>query len=103
MDHRKILFVCLGNICRSPLGEGILRHRAEMRGLSHLVSTDSAGTGGWHQERPPTLARSRSGDDGGGHFRAESAKDQPQRFQRFRYDLRHGSQQFARHRAHRSA
>jgi protein-tyrosine phosphatase len=53
MDHRKILFVCLGNICRSPLGEGILRHRAEARGLSHLVSTDSAGTGGWHQGEAP--------------------------------------------------
>ncbi|WP_137157117.1 low molecular weight protein-tyrosine-phosphatase [Rhizobium sp. FKL33] len=53
MDHRKILFVCLGNICRSPLGEGILRHQAEARGLSRLVSTDSAGTGGWHQGEAP--------------------------------------------------
>lgn len=55
MDHRKILFVCLGNICRSPLGEGILRHQADARGLSHLVSTDSAGTGGWHQGEAPDL------------------------------------------------
>jgi protein-tyrosine phosphatase len=53
MERRRILFVCLGNICRSPLGEGILRHLAEQRGLSHLVETESAGTGGWHQGDPP--------------------------------------------------
>lgn len=53
MDHRKILFVCLGNICRSPLAEGILRHQANLRGLSRLVATDSAGTGGWHQGEGP--------------------------------------------------
>ena len=53
MEKRRILFVCLGNICRSPLGEGILRQRAAERGLSHLVETESAGTGGWHQGDPP--------------------------------------------------
>jgi len=53
MEKRRILFVCLGNICRSPLGEGILRQRAQERGLSHLVETESAGTGGWHQGDPP--------------------------------------------------
>jgi len=53
MEKRRILFVCLGNICRSPLGEGILRHKAAERGLSHLVETESAGTGGWHQGDPP--------------------------------------------------
>lgn len=53
MDKRRILFVCLGNICRSPLGEGILRHQAAKRGLSDLVETASAGTGGWHQGDPP--------------------------------------------------
>lgn len=53
MEKRRILFVCLGNICRSPLGEGILRRRAEERGLSPLVETASAGTGGWHHGDPP--------------------------------------------------
>lgn len=53
MEKRRILFVCLGNICRSPLGEGLLRHRAAERGLSHLVETASAGTGGWHRGDPP--------------------------------------------------
>jgi protein-tyrosine phosphatase len=53
MDKRRILFVCLGNICRSPLGEGILRKMAAERGLATCVETDSAGTGGWHQGEMP--------------------------------------------------
>ena len=47
----KILMVCLGNICRSPLAEGILRHLAEQRQLSWEI--DSAGTGNWHVGDPP--------------------------------------------------
>jgi protein-tyrosine phosphatase len=53
MEKRRILFVCLGNICRSPLGEGLLRHHAAERGISQLVETASAGTGGWHHGDPP--------------------------------------------------
>lgn len=49
MDKRRILFVCLGNICRSPLGEGLLRSMAAERGLDRKIITQSAGTGGWHQ------------------------------------------------------
>ncbi|WP_067224447.1 low molecular weight protein-tyrosine-phosphatase [Stappia indica] len=48
-----ILFVCLGNICRSPLAEGILRHRIEAAGLSATISVDSAGTASWHTGRSP--------------------------------------------------
>ena len=46
-----ILFVCLGNICRSPLAEAAFRAEAERRGLD--VEVDSAGTGGWHVGEPP--------------------------------------------------
>lgn len=46
-----ILFVCLGNICRSPLAEAALRREAEKSGLD--VRVDSAGTGDWHVGRPP--------------------------------------------------
>ena len=53
MEKRRILFVCAGNICRSPLGEGVLRHRAQEQGLTHLIETASAGTGDWHQGDPP--------------------------------------------------
>ena len=47
----KILFVCLGNICRSPLADGILRHLAAEKGLDWEI--DSAGTGGWHAGEAP--------------------------------------------------
>lgn len=46
-----ILFVCLGNICRSPLAEGAFRAEAERLGMD--VEADSAGTGGWHAGEPP--------------------------------------------------
>jgi protein-tyrosine phosphatase len=65
MDKRRILFVCLGNICRSPLGEGILRSMAAARGLDHLVETDSAGTGGWHQGQAPDERSIRVARDNG--------------------------------------
>src|SRR5262245_16293175 len=48
-----ILFVCLGNICRSPLAEGIMRSVAEERGRGGEVLIDSAGTGGWHAGSAP--------------------------------------------------
>ena len=47
----KILFVCLGNICRSPAAEGILRAKAKERDIDLVI--DSAGTGGWHKGDPP--------------------------------------------------
>lgn len=47
----KILMVCLGNICRSPLAEGILKNKIEEQGLSWEV--DSAGTGSWHIDEQP--------------------------------------------------
>ncbi len=51
MTTPSILFVCLGNICRSPLADGALRHRVWQRDLGWTV--DSAGTGGWHAGEPP--------------------------------------------------
>tara|TARA_Y100001978_G_C23496235_1_gene338765 strand:- start:91 stop:570 length:480 start_codon:yes stop_codon:yes gene_type:complete len=45
---KKILFVCLGNICRSPAAEGIFRQKVKDKGLEKLFIVDSAGTGGWH-------------------------------------------------------
>jgi protein-tyrosine phosphatase len=47
----KILMVCLGNICRSPLAQGILEHKAKQAGLNWEV--DSAGTGDWHVGEAP--------------------------------------------------
>ena len=45
---KKILFVCLGNICRSPAAEGIFKKKIKDRNLEKLFIVDSAGTGGWH-------------------------------------------------------
>lgn len=48
-----MLFVCLGNICRSPLAEGMLVHLLEEAGMGDRVRVDSAGTGAWHAGEPP--------------------------------------------------
>lgn len=48
---QRILFVCLGNICRSPTAEGVFRAMAAAEGLP--VEVDSCGTGGWHAGEPP--------------------------------------------------
>jgi len=47
-DRIGVLFVCLGNICRSPLAEAIFLHKINERGLAARFRVDSAGTGGWH-------------------------------------------------------
>ena len=49
----KILFVCLGNICRSPLAEGVFSQLATERGLKDKLQFDSAGLGNWHLGDPP--------------------------------------------------
>jgi len=48
----KVLFVCLGNICRSPLAEGIFNMRVEEQSLAHLISSDSVGTSDYHIGEP---------------------------------------------------
>lgn len=49
----KVLLVCMGNICRSPTAEGVLRSHAERTGLSDHMEIDSAGTHGYHVGAPP--------------------------------------------------
>ena len=49
----KVLFVCMGNICRSPTAEGVLRHYLRANGLADKVEVDSAGTHGYHVGEPP--------------------------------------------------
>ncbi|MGY3256791.1 low molecular weight protein-tyrosine-phosphatase [Pseudomonas chlororaphis] len=49
----RVLFVCLGNICRSPTAEGVLRHKLREAGLADRVEVASAGTGEWHIGKAP--------------------------------------------------
>jgi protein-tyrosine phosphatase len=52
MTTTRVLFVCLGNICRSPAAEGVFLHLLAQEGLTERFVVDSAGTGGWHVGRP---------------------------------------------------
>lgn len=53
MTQVKVLFVCLGNICRSPLAEGIFRHKVKDRGLEEAFKIDSCGTADYHIGEKP--------------------------------------------------
>lgn len=52
-DKISVLFVCMGNICRSPMAEGVFRRRVEEAGLAERVHVDSAGTHAYHVGEPP--------------------------------------------------
>lgn len=49
----RVLFVCLGNICRSPTAEAVMAHLVAEAQLEHTIELDSAGTGAWHVGSPP--------------------------------------------------
>jgi protein-tyrosine phosphatase len=49
----KVLFVCLGNICRSPTAHGVFESLVQQQGLFELITVDSAGTGDWHLGHEP--------------------------------------------------
>jgi protein-tyrosine phosphatase len=78
-----LLFVCLGNICRSPSAEGIMNHLVQEAGLESQIICDSAGTSGYHICEPPdprmTAAARKKGIPLGGHSR----KVEPPDFERF--------------------
>ncbi len=84
MKRISILFVCMGNICRSPLAEGIFSHLVAEAGLNGCFTIGSAGTGGWHDGEPPdwrsvAIARSHGIDISGQRAR----RIQPQDFRDF--------------------
>ena len=62
--HR-VLFVCMGNICRSPSAEGVFRDMAERRGIAGRFHIDSAGTGNWHVGNPPDQRASQAARERG--------------------------------------
>lgn len=83
----RLCFVCLGNICRSPIGEGVMRHLLHEAGLAALVEVDSAGTASYHAGEPPDgrarASAKRFGVEVGGLARQFESAD----FQRFDYVL----------------
>jgi protein-tyrosine phosphatase len=56
----RLLFVCLGNICRSPTAEGVMRSLVARAGLAEQIEIDSAGTGSWHLGSPPDARASQT-------------------------------------------
>ncbi len=72
----KVLFVCLGNICRSPTAHGVLERKLAVAGLLDLVEVDSAGTAAWHIGKAPDLrsqVAARKRDYDLSHLRARQA------------------------------
>lgn len=84
----KVLFVCLGNICRSPTAHAVFAYLVTSRGLADKIHIESAGTGGWHVGNPPdpraqAAARARSYDLSALRAQQVEARD----FERFDYIL----------------
>jgi protein-tyrosine phosphatase len=78
MSYR-VCLVCMGNICRSPMAEVVLRHVLEERGLGRRVTVESAGTGGWHAGDPMDTRALRTlsdhGYDGSAHRARQFTRD----------------------------
>ena len=66
--NKRILFVCLGNICRSPAAEGILKHLVKEKGLEGRIEVDSAGLGPWHVGELPDHRMRKFGERHGYQF-----------------------------------
>jgi len=77
----KVLFVCLGNICRSPLAEGIFRRDAEAAGVD--VEIDSAGTGDWHAGQAPDPRAAKVGKNRGCRMDMRARQFRSRDFQEF--------------------
>lgn len=84
--NKKILFVCMGNICRSPAAEGIMQKMIEETNLSDFISVDSAGTIGFHEGEPADLRMSKYALSRGYKLTSRSRKFNPSKdFEEFDY------------------
>ena len=70
----RVLFVCLGNICRSPTAEGVLRQKLRAAGLAERIEVASAGTGNWHVGKPPDARSQRAARHRGYDLSAQRAQ-----------------------------
>lgn len=82
-ETRSVLFVCLGNICRSPTAEGILRQMAADRGLDEHIEVDSAGTIRYHNGSPADPRMQAAAADRGYELTSISRVITPDDFERF--------------------
>lgn len=82
-DPVRLCFVCLGNICRSPLAEGIFLHLARERGVAGRFAVDSSGTGGWHIGNPPDPRSIAVAEKHGVHLPSVARKFHPEDIDRF--------------------
>src|SRR4028119_647063 len=79
----KLLFVCLGNICRSPSGENIMNHLIEQAGFSDKIICDSAGTAGYHIGAPPDRRMTAAAERRGIILKGEARQFQKADFENF--------------------
>lgn len=85
MKPTRILFVCLGNICRSPLAEAVFRHLARQRGVDELFEVDSAGISAYHSGDPPDARSAATARDRGITLEGRSRKLTAEDLSRFDY------------------
>jgi protein-tyrosine phosphatase len=83
----KVVFVCLGNICRSPTAEGVFRHHAEEEGVHGQLLIDSAGTGAWHVGESPDRRSAAAARQRGVILEGAARKASKKDFERFDYVL----------------
>jgi len=81
----RVLMVCLGNICRSPMAEGVFRHLLEENGLEDRIRVDSAGTGSWHVGESPDIRSTRTAASHGIALTGRSRQIRPEDFRNFDY------------------
>lgn len=91
----RLLFVCLGNICRSPAAEGIMASIVEKYGLQDIIEVDSAGTSGWHEGELPDERMRSHGERRGYTFDSPARKFRKSDFDDFDYILVMDRQNFA--------
>lgn len=82
-DIKRICFVCLGNIVRSPLAENLFRKLADEAGVGHKYSLDSAGTSGWHAGEPPDMRMRRVAAQHGLKYDGQARQFGPDEFDDF--------------------
>lgn len=81
-----VLFVCMGNICRSPTAQGVFERLVEREGLEGEIRADSAGTGSWHVGEPPDRRAQESARRRGIDLSGQRARQlEPEDFERFDY------------------